>query len=35
MPKFVIERQYLLPIYQCLIIDARDIATACPRGRGE
>jgi hypothetical protein len=31
MPKFVIERQYLLPIYQRLIIDAPDIATACQR----
>jgi hypothetical protein len=29
MPKFVIERQYLLPIYQRLIIDAPDITTAC------
>ena len=29
MPKFVIERQYLLAIYQRLIIDAPDIATAC------
>jgi hypothetical protein len=29
MPKFVIGRQYLLPIYQRLIIDASDIATAC------
>jgi hypothetical protein len=29
MPKYVIERQYLLPIYQRLIIDAPDIATAC------
>jgi hypothetical protein len=29
MPKFVIERQYLLPIYQRLIVDAPDIATAC------
>ena len=29
MPKFVIERQYLLPIYQRLIIEAPDIATAC------
>jgi hypothetical protein len=25
MPKYVIERQYLLPIYQRLIIDAPDI----------
>src|SRR6266446_6699262 len=29
MPKFVIERQYLLPIYQRLIIDAPDITNAC------
>ena len=29
MPRFVIERQYLLPIYQRLIIDAPDITTAC------
>ena len=29
MPKFVIERQYLLPIYQRHIIDAPDITTAC------
>jgi hypothetical protein len=29
MPKFVIERQYLLPIYQRLIIDAPDVTTAC------
>ena len=29
MPKHMIERQYLLPIYQRLIIDAPDIATAC------
>jgi hypothetical protein len=29
MPKFVIERQYLLPIYQRLIINAPDITTAC------
>ena len=29
MPRFVIERQYLLPIYQRLIIDAPNITTAC------
>jgi hypothetical protein len=29
MPKYVIERQYLLPIYQRLIIDAPDVTTAC------
>ena len=31
MPRFVIERQYLLPIYQRLIIDAPDITTACQK----
>ncbi|HKM68581.1 MAG TPA: hypothetical protein VJX94_00605 [Stellaceae bacterium] len=31
MPKFVIERQYLLPIYQRLIIDAPDVKTACDK----
>jgi hypothetical protein len=35
MPKFVIERKYLLPIYQRLIIDAPDIATACQGGGRE
>ena len=35
MPKFVIERQYLLPIYQRLIINAPDIANRLPRGGGE
>src|SRR6266704_213542 len=29
MPKFVIERQYLLPIYQRLLIEAPDVTTAC------
>ena len=31
MPKFVIERQYLLPIYQRPIVDASNIATACQK----
>jgi hypothetical protein len=31
IPKFVIERQYLLQIYQRLIIDVPDIATACQK----
>ena len=35
MPKFVIERQYLLPIYQRLIIDAPDIDDCLSRGGGE
>ena len=29
MPKFVIEREYLVPMYQRLIIDAPDVTTAC------
>jgi hypothetical protein len=29
MPKFVIERQYLLPIYQRLIIEAETLEEAC------
>ena len=29
MPIFVIERQYLLPVYQHLVIEASDLAAAC------
>ena len=29
MPKFVIERQYLVPMYQHIVVEAPDIATAC------
>jgi hypothetical protein len=29
MPKFVIERQYLVPMYQHIVIDAENIETAC------
>jgi len=29
MPIFVIERQYLLPVYQHLVIEAPDLAAAC------
>ena len=29
MPIFVIERQYLLPVYQHLVIAAPDLAAAC------
>jgi hypothetical protein len=35
MPKFVIERQYLLPIYQRLILDAPYITTACQEAMEE
>jgi hypothetical protein len=29
MPRYVIERQYLLPVYEHLLIDAPDFETAC------
>jgi hypothetical protein len=29
MPRYVIERQYLLPVYEHLLIEARDFETAC------
>jgi hypothetical protein len=34
MPKYVIERQYLLPIYQRLIIDAPRRHDCLSRGGG-
>ena len=32
MPKFVIERQYLVPMYQHLVIEAKTLEEACERG---
>jgi hypothetical protein len=29
MPTFIIERQYLLPVYQHIVVDAPDLASAC------
>jgi hypothetical protein len=29
MPRYVIERQYLLPVYEHLLIEAPDFETAC------
>jgi len=29
MPKFTLERQYLLPVYQTVVVEAPDLATAC------
>jgi hypothetical protein len=29
MPKFVIERQYLVPMYQHLVVEAEDLDAAC------
>jgi hypothetical protein len=31
MPKFVIERQYLLPVYQRLVIEADTVEEACEK----
>ena len=32
MPKFVIERQYLVPMYQHIVIEAKTLEEACKRG---
>ena len=29
MPRYIIERQYLLPVYQHLALDASDLDSAC------
>jgi hypothetical protein len=29
MPKFVIERQYLVPMYQHSVVEAENLETAC------
>ena len=29
MPKFVIERQYLVPMYQHIVVEAENLADAC------
>jgi hypothetical protein len=31
MPKYVVERQYLLPVYQHLIIEADSVEDACQK----
>lgn len=31
MPKYVIERQYLLPIYQRLVVEADSVEDACQK----
>ena len=36
MPKYVVERQYLLPVYQRLVIEADTVEEACEgRRRGD
>jgi hypothetical protein len=32
MPKFVIERQYLVPIYQHIVVEAENLEEACKKG---
>ena len=32
MPKFVIERQYLVPMYQHIVVDADNLEEACKKG---
>src|ERR1700736_2172494 len=32
MPKFVIERQYLVPMYQHIVVEAENLDEACKKG---
>jgi hypothetical protein len=32
MPKFVIERQYLVPMYQHIVVEAENLEEACRKG---
>jgi hypothetical protein len=32
MPKFVIERQYLVPMYQHIVVEADNLEEACQKG---
>jgi hypothetical protein len=32
MPKFVIERQYLVPMYQHIVVEADNLEEACKKG---
>ena len=32
MPKFVTERQYLVPMYQHIVIEAENLEEACKKG---
>ena len=32
MPKFVIERQYLVPMYQHIVVEAKNLKDACMKG---
>jgi len=32
MPKFVIERRYLVPMYQHIVVEAENLQEACTKG---
>ena len=32
MPKYVIERQYLVPMYQHIVVEAENLGEACKKG---
>ena len=32
MPKYVIERQYLVPMYQHIVVEAENLEEACTKG---
>ena len=32
MPKFLIERQYLVPMYQHIVVEAENLDEACKKG---
>ena len=32
MPKYVIERQYLVPMYQHMVVEAENLEEACKKG---
>ena len=33
MPKFVIERQYLVPMYQHIVVEAENLEEACKKAK--
>jgi len=35
MPRYIIERQYLMPVYQHLAVEAPDFETACRKAMDE
>ena len=35
MPRYVIERQYLVPVYEHILVEAPDFETACRRALDE